>query len=279
MILPKHFQNFEGLVDLLSESLQKREKCGIEIEKIIEKGKLKHLVVYYGLISTIKGSEEMAFIHNLVEKHEEKTAIIQESQHKNLFRCLSNQISNNQGNMFLLNIIAKSLKDFKKQKKSNIYEYILDVFKRKSLQLQTNCHENQKNCGHELGMIKSFSSNFEKFDSKPLITKTNSSNTEDFAETLSSNIKKNSDSSLDKFEKNQRFMKMGVIESFGSEFASDYSKSFQGLDLEDGESEKPEILKKLKRSESGINKKNIVEIVENDNEREYYNSLNEKIII
>lgn len=279
IILPKHFQNFEGLADLLADGLKRNERCGVEIEKIFKNNKLKHLVIYYGLISGIKGSEEMAFIHNLVEKFEEKESPVQETL-KNNFRCISNQVSNNYGNMILLEIIVNAIKEYPKEKNLNIYSYILNIFKKNTFGFS--CIDNPKNCGHELGLVKSFSSNLDHFKLKPLLTKTNSS--EEIVDG-SRKFNKNSESSIDKSEKNNKSQtKLLAIESFasdGNDLVSDYSKSFQGnLQYEEPEGERKSFIvdvRRMKRSESGAH--NTLDSFDKNHMGTYFNSLNEKSLI
>lgn len=277
LILPKHFQNFEGLADLLAESLKKNERCGVEIEKIFKNNKLKHLVIYYGSISIIKGSEEMAFIHNLVESFEEKQNPSQDSL-KNNFRCISNQISYSYGNMALLEIISNAIKDYPKERSLNVYSYIINVFKKNTFNFI--CSDTNKICHHDLTIVKSLSSNFENLTSKSaLLMKKNSASNEEIVETLKLN--KKSDTSLYKLENHNKLV---AIESFASEpndIVSDYSKSFQGnLELEEGEGDRKSFIvdvKRMKRSESGA--RNTMESLDKYQIGTFFNSLNEKNII
>ena len=275
LVLPKHFQNFEGLADLFANSLKRGERCGIEIEKIFESKKLKHLVVYYGLISTIKGSEEMAFIHNIIEKYEGKENNYSENL-KNNFRSISNQISHHHGNMLLLEIIANTIKEFVKDKNRNIYSYILNIFKKYSFNFS--CNEIQKNCGHELGMIKSYSSNLEKNLGKSIVTKTNSSTGEEQFDILSGRLNKKSEGNIEKSDNHKNHNKIHTIESFNysdnNEIISDYSKSFQENIEYDEYEDQNTGLKKMKRCESGVQNS-----FSKNESGAYFNSLNEKSLI
>ena len=270
LILPKHFQNFEGLADLLADSLKKGERCGIEIEKIFQNKKLKHLLINYGPISIIKGSEEMAFIHRMIEKHEENGDLYEAQKHH--FKCMSNQISYNQGNMFLLGIIAKAIDEFSKEKNQNIYAYMLEAFKKYTLNFNGN--QNLKVLGNELGLIKSFSTDFEKLEKKRLINKASLSNVEEFMAKLHSKFSKNNEND-DKLESKQIKNKKCNDESFYHELISDSYKSI-GKNLENEEAEKyfDEGFKPLKKCESGAHDdcdKHKIEV--------YFNSLREKNII
>lgn len=280
LILPKHFQNFEGLADLLAESLKRGDRCGFEIEKIFINKKLKHLVVYYGLISTIKLGEEIAFIHSLLEKYEEKN--INNSQYesrKNTFRCISNQISNNYGNMHLLDIVTKGLKNYPREKNENIYSYMLNVFKKNSFQINSN--EYSKKCGQELGMVKSSSTDLEKKNWNPILTKTFSSNFVGKNQVSLDNNKINqkSVSSLKKIGRkdDRAHSKLNEIKSFESEnddIFSDYSKSFIDEDEEREPNSYSINLNLYKRSESGVN--NFISSSSQNNAFINFNSLDER---
>jgi len=265
LILPKHFQNFEGLADLMADGLKNGERCGIEIEKIFENKKLKHLLVNYGPISFIKGSEEMAFIQSMIEKNEENEDLY-EAQ-KNHFKCLSNQISHNLGNMFLLGITMKVINEFSKEKNWNIYVYMLEAFKKYNFNF--NCNQNLKELCNELGMMKSFSTDFEKLQRKSQRNKTSLLNFEELNANIHSKFSKKNENN-DKTTQNKKYF----CDSFYQEHISDSSKSIEKNSENEVEKNFTDGLKPLKRCESGVpNDFNKYDI------EVYFNSLGEKNLI
>lgn len=274
IVLPKHFQNFEGLASLISLSLKKANgRCGVEIEKIFKNKKLKHLVVYYGLISNIKGSEEMAFIHNMLERFEVKEHPSPEHL-KNSFRCISNQISNSFGNLALLELVSEATKEFLKEKSKSIYHLILELFNKKTIGIV--CSDSSKDCRHEMGLVKSQSSNF---DSSPKMITLKPKSVISCEEDLSTVHEMNTKNSNSSSANDMKGKPVVVIQSFTSdanEMVSNYSKSFQeARELEDG----PNDERKMKRSESGVQNTYEAKFGRSFGEGPFYNSLREKTLI